>query len=139
VSATKFVGYVAGRRYEHRRDQADDYFLQSVLDGARHRFGDKALSLRLARIESQLLEPDYFGRSRRLRSAAERSACLAVEQRLMFVGVALDDEAQVDPATLPENVELMQGIDAQIAEADAKHERQRTLSPTQCRESRSAL
>jgi hypothetical protein len=39
--------------------------------------------------------------------------------------VALDDDAQVDPATLPENVELMQEIDAQIGEASAKLEHQR--------------
>jgi hypothetical protein len=41
--------------------------------------------------------------------------------------VALDDDAQVDPATLPENVELMREIDAHIAEADAKREQQRAL------------
>jgi hypothetical protein len=43
------------------------------------------------------------------------------------LGVALDDDAQIDPATLPENVEVMQGLDAQIAEANAKREHQRAL------------
>jgi hypothetical protein len=41
--------------------------------------------------------------------------------------VALDDDAQVDPATLPENVQLMREIDAQIAGTNAKREREHAL------------
>jgi hypothetical protein len=41
--------------------------------------------------------------------------------------VALDDDAQVDPATLPENIALMRRIDAQIAEAQAQRERRHML------------
>lgn len=41
--------------------------------------------------------------------------------------MALDDDAQVDPATLLENAGLMQEIDAQIAEADGKRAHLRAL------------
>jgi hypothetical protein len=41
--------------------------------------------------------------------------------------VALDDGAQIDPATLPANIGLLQEAAAQIAAAAAVHERQRSL------------
>lgn len=42
--------------------------------------------------------------------------------------MALDDDAQIDPATLPENRGLINEIDAQIAHADARRERQLALA-----------
>jgi hypothetical protein len=45
----------------------------------------------------------------------------------MVLRVALDDDAQIDPATFPENIELMREIDAQIAEADARRDHQRAF------------
>lgn len=41
--------------------------------------------------------------------------------------VALDDDADIDPATLPENVAMMQEIDAQLAAAEGVRARQREL------------
>jgi hypothetical protein len=50
-----------------------------------------------------------------------------VEVTLYVVHVAIDDDAQIDPATLPENVALLAEVDAQLAAAEAYRQRRRAL------------
>jgi hypothetical protein len=46
----------------------------------------------------------------------------------MVLPVALDDGADIDPATMPENAGLLARVDAQLEAAEGRRQRQRTLA-----------